>query len=172
MKVILYMATSLNGFIADEKGEEDFLLEENWKTFLELAKKHKCIVIGGNTYEVIKSWGKDYDIGKIKGFEKIVISLRKDIKLSEGYTLGNSIEEGIDIAKSFGVNSLILTGGSELNKGFVKKNLIDEIILNINPVLIGNGIKIFKEDDFEVKLKLMDVKKIKEEIVQLRYRVK
>ena len=37
MKVILYMAMSLNGYIARENGDEDFLSHENWNTFCELA---------------------------------------------------------------------------------------------------------------------------------------
>lgn len=46
VKVILYMATSVNGVIARENNEEDFLSEDNWDTLFQLANKSGCIIWG------------------------------------------------------------------------------------------------------------------------------
>jgi riboflavin biosynthesis pyrimidine reductase len=69
------------------------------------------------------------------------------------------------------MKSVLLTGGGKLNSSFLRNNLVDEILLNINPVLLGKGIKIFSEDQFEKNLKLVAVKKLSSSIVQLHYKL-
>jgi len=66
---------------------------------------------------------------------------------------------------------VVLTGGSTLNSSFAKENLIDEIIFNVEPFVLGKGISVFRSDKFEFKLKLKGVKQLKNNIVQLHYLV-
>ena len=54
----------------------------------------------------------------------------------------------------------------------MKENLIDEIILDVEPLIFGKGIKLFSEGNFEAKLELLEVRKISDNVVQLRYKVK
>ena len=67
---------------------------------------------------------------------------------------------------------VILAGGGEFNSAFIKKGLVDEIIINIEPFVLGNGVKIFSNENFESKLNLIEIKKLKFGIVQLHYNVK
>lgn len=50
------MAMSVNGFIATEKGDEDFLSQENWGKFRQLAEEFGNFVVGRKTYEAVKAW--------------------------------------------------------------------------------------------------------------------
>ena len=74
MKIILFMATSLNGMIADKSGSEDFLSDTNWQTFSDFAKKHGCFIIGRKTYEAVQKW-PDYNFNDIDARLKIVVSI-------------------------------------------------------------------------------------------------
>lgn len=47
---------------------------------------------------------------------------------------------------------VILAGGATINSVFAKKGLIDEVIFYVNPLILGNGIPIFRPDDFNLKL--------------------
>src|SRR3989344_1568659 len=66
----------------------------------------------------------------------------------------------------------IITGGSTLNSEFAKRGLINEVIFDVNPSILGEGIPVFSLSDFELKLELMKVEKIDAGIVELHYRVK
>ena len=169
MKVTLFMSMSVNGIIARENNEEDFLSDSNWKTFLRLAKVHGCFVIGRKTYEVVKSLYKDYNFNDVKS-RKIVVTRNKEFG-ADGFITASSPHDAIEKAKKEGFKSVILTGGSTLNSAFMKENLIDEIILNVEPAVIGNGIKLFAEGGFEKRLKLLGTKKLTVNIIQLHYRV-
>ena len=66
----------------------------------------------------------------------------------------------------------MLIGGEKLNTSFFKENLIDEIWLSVHPLVIGEGKFVMDKLKYFEKLKLLGVKKLKEDLVQLRYKVK
>jgi dihydrofolate reductase len=164
------MATSLNGMIADKNGKEDFLSEKNWDTFLSLAKKSGNFVIGRKTLDAIESWGEEYSLNKIPGIKKVVLSKSKKTK-SKDYDIASSPQKAIDLLKSEGFKTILLSGGSKANSAFAEQGLIDEIILNVNSSVVGEGIPLFSKSDFQFNCKLTKSKELDDGIVQLRYSV-
>jgi dihydrofolate reductase len=106
METILYMATSLDGFISRQDDGEDFLSSENWEQFTEIAG---CFVVGRKTYEVVKEW--DNHSYKDVEAERLVLTNKKDYKVDENFTLVNEVEEAVQLAKNNNCN-LVVTGGS------------------------------------------------------------
>lgn len=171
MKVILYMAISLNGVIARENNDEDFLSDENWDTFVELVNKVGCVIWGRKTLEIVGGWNKRYLEGISKA-QKVVVSSDEKLKLEKGYVKATSPQNALDLLSKQGFKEAIVSGGSKLNSSFAKEGLIDEIIINIDPVVVGKGIPLFSSEDFDLNLKLLEYKKIADNRVQLRYKVK
>lgn len=159
MKIILFMAMSLNGMIAGKNGNENFLSHTNWESFGELAKKHGCFIIGRKTYEAVQKW-PDYNFNDIDAQLKIVVSNNKDLKLNPPFLLADSPKDTIRKATDLKFPSVILTGGSTINMAFLTENLIDEIILNIEPAIVGSGIPLFAESVLEKRLSFISSEKI------------
>lgn len=170
MKVILFMAMSLNGMIASKSGDENFLSETNWKSFSELAKQHGCFIIGRKTYEAVQKW-PDYNFNNIEAKLKIVVSADKSLKLDPSFLIANSPQEAIEKASSMNFECVLLTGGSTINSAFLAENLIDEVILNIEPAIIGSGVPLFAENEFEKRLSFVESERIANDILQVRYKV-
>lgn len=170
MKVILSMAVSANGIIAAKEGSEDFLSNDNWTQFVKLAHKIGCFIWGRKTYDAVSKWEGDY-LSDLKDVRKIIIS-RSAVELMEGFTLANSPEDALRRLEADGFKQALITGGSKLNSEFAKRGLIDEVIFDINPYILGEGIPIFAPDNFEMKLELLGVEKVGQELVELRYKVK
>lgn len=168
MQVKLFMAQTLNAKIAREDGMEDFLSSRNWQEFKKIAENKGIFLVGRKTYEAVKEW-EDKGFSDVEA-ERLVISRQNSLELEEGFTHVGSPEEAIDLAKEE-ANELLVTGGASVNSSFMKKGLIDEIILNIEPYVLGEGLNLFSEADFESDLQLEEVKKFDEDIVQLRYTV-
>ncbi len=171
MKVILYMAISLNGIIARENREEDFLSDDNWLTFLELIKETGCTIWGRNTYEVVKKWEKKY-FDDLEGIVKVIVSSDENYKIDPGFEKAPSPEKALEYLEKNGFDKVIVSGGSGLNTSFAKNNLIDEVIFNINPVVVGKGIPVFSPDNFDLNLEVIETKKISDQIIQVKYKVK
>ncbi len=170
MKVILTMAISANGMIATKEGSEDFLSNENWKQFVNLAKKIGCFVWGRKTYEAVMKWEGDY-LKELQGVKKVIIS-GSDLDLEKDFFLAKSPEDALKMVEDEGFKEVIITGGAITNSYFAKKGLIDEVILDVNPVILGEGIPVFSPNDFELNLDLISAQKVGQEIIELKYEVK
>ena len=170
MKIILSMAISANGIIASKSGSEDFLSQTNWVQFVKLAKKIGCFIWGRKTYEAVIEWEGDY-LKDLEGVKKVIVS-KSSIELKEGFVLANSPENALRILEADGFRETIITGGATLNSEFAKRNLIDEIILDINPSILGEGVPVFNPLDLQMSLELMEVQRIEDDIVELRYKVR
>lgn len=167
---MLFMAVSANGFVASRNGNEDFLPHEGWLQMLDFAKKFGHFIWGRKTYEAVQSWGGDF-MRDIESIPTIVVSSDKKFFYPKNVTVCSSPNEAMRVVEQMGYKKAFLSGGPMLNTSFAKAGLIDEIILNYNPTILADGIKIFCESDFELKLKLKEVKKLSSDIVQIHYSV-
>ena len=170
MKVILTMAISANGMIATKAGSEEFLSHDNWLQFVKLAKRVGCFMLGRKTYEAVIKWEGDY-LSELKDVKKVIIS-SSNLELKEGFILAHSPEEALKMFETDGFNGTIITGGSITNTDFAKKGLIDEVIFDVNPSILGEGIPVFATSDFELKMELLNFEKVGDNIVELHYKVK
>ncbi len=168
MKITLFSAISLNGMIARKNGEEDFLSDANWDLFCNLAKDKGCVILGRRTYENLKSWGKSYT-KKLDGVKKIIISSKK-IEEKDIFN-AEKPEKATEIIEKQGFSEAVLGGGSLTNSSFADLNLIDEAIINIEPIIVPEGIPMLSKNNVELDLELLNVKEISEDIVQLHYKV-
>lgn len=171
MKVILYMAMSANGIIARETGTEDFLSHTNWETFSNLVGEYQNFIVGQKTYEAVKNWGEDYGFDDFAQAVRVVVSDDPSFQLKEGYVLASSPQDALEKLKEKGIETALVTGGSTLNSSFAKEELLDQIILNVEPVIIGEGIPLFKRGQLELQLKLIETKEISNGIIQLHYQI-
>ncbi|MFC1790372.1 dihydrofolate reductase family protein [Patescibacteria group bacterium] len=170
MKVILTMAISANGIIATKDGSEDFLPHDNWIQFVKLAKRVGCFIWGRKTYEAVLKWEGDY-LDDLKNVTKVIIS-RSDLKLNEGFVLAHSPEDALKKLREKGFAKAIVTGGAKTNSEFAKRSLVDEVIFDVNPVVLGQGVPVFYPEVFELKLQLIESTKVSDDIIKLRYKVK
>ena len=67
---------------------------------------------------------------------------------------------------------IVVFGGGEFAKSLFEADLIDEVVLNIHPVLLGSGIPLFHEMKRQVNLELLDCRILKGGYLAVSYRVK
>ena len=103
MKVVLYMAMSLNGMIASKNGNEDFLSDENWRLFIKKAEKVGCFIVGRKTYGIFTNL-KDYNFNKIN-CGKIVVSKKRNLR---NCLIASSPKQAIHQAKKNGFTEVLL----------------------------------------------------------------
>lgn len=168
MKVILYLSITANGMIANERDEVDFVSKNSWKGYQKAVDWADCIIIGRKTYELMP--GSEFNQRK----KYIVITHQKDLpRKTEKVVFSNNPPSVLieNLAKEK-VKQVLISGGSQINSLFMKAGLIDEIYLDIEPIILGKGIKLFADAEFEAKLKLIGIKKLSKDEVQLHYKVK
>lgn len=169
MKVILHASMSVNGFIARENDEEDFLSDQNWFSFQKLAEGAGCFCVGRRAYEVVKEkYMSGYNFDTIRAKPIVLSKTSKKIK----YDIAGSPKEAITKSKAMGFKSLVVAGGGKTNASFMKAGLVNEIVLNLEPFVLGKGVRVFDEEKFESRLKLLKTTKLKSGIIQLHYMIR
>lgn len=169
MRTILYMGITTNGYIAKEDGNSEFTSEEDLKGFFERSKAAGNIVMGKNTFLEASRQG----YFPFPDALNVVVSHQKfENKWGDKIVFTDkSPKEIIDYLNLKNFKTAFLAGGGQLNSSFLKENLVDEIYLDVEPLIFGKGIKIFTDADFEVNLELLETKKLNKNTIQLHYRV-
>lgn len=169
MKVILYMGISINGYIAKENGDSEWTSDEDLKGFYNQSKSAGNIIMGRNTYLAASKSG----YFPFPDALNIVIT-HQNIENKWGDKVlitDKSPKEIIKELEQKGFKNAFLAGGGQVNTSFIKENLIDEIYLDVEPLLLGKGIKLFADGDFEFDLELIEIKKLNSDTVQLHYKI-
>lgn len=163
------MAITPNGMIARKNGKTDFVTGTEWKSFSAMIKKTRNLIVGKTTYHVMVQ-GKEFD--KINPKSVIVVSRNpKSIALLQGHFAVTTPQEALALLKKQGYQTALAGGGGTLNASFLKAKLVDEIFLDVEPFLLGEGKPLFNGKQFETQLKLLGTKKLSKNEVQLHYKV-
>lgn len=170
MHTTLFMAMSVNGFIARENGEEDFISNAHWADYVKLCHEHGNVIIGRKTYEAIKGWDDDIGFDDLIGVTKIILSNDVNMEVGPEFVVLSSPEEAMHFLAESGFENAFVCGGSQVNTAFLKKHLLNTIILNIEPVLVSGGKRVFADDDFLERLTFVSREERENGIVTLTYR--
>lgn len=169
MKVILYMATSVNGSITHGKSDSDWVDKADWEMFNKTITDAGVMIMGSETY---KQFADDFPQ---KSTLNVVVTNKKELldKKIDGALFTNlKPAELLNKLSNDGYKQAVLIGGQTLNTSFIEENLIDEIYIDVHPYLIGEGLKLFGSvEDYFKKLNLVDVTKLKNDLVLLHYNV-
>lgn len=175
-EVVLYIATSLDGYVADEDGDVEWLetFEDSYEdgeegssyeTFFEDVD---CLVMGSNTYEQILSFGEwPYED------RRTIVTTQRDLRRANDHVEFFSGEVG-GLVRSVtdDYDRIWLVGGAALAQSFLAEGHIDEVRLSIVPVLLGGGIALFGPSSVPRRLHLTDETAFESGIVELHYEVR
>ena len=172
LKVSVYIATSLDGFIARKNGDIDWLTggegDQDYG-YAEFMSNIDLIVMGRNTYEKVLTFGGwHYD-------KKVIVLTSRDLITPLGLTdkievLRLSPRELLNQMSIRGTKHIYLDGGVTIQR-FLRAGLVDEMTITLIPILIGEGLSLFGKLDKDVKLELINSEYFNNGFVQSKYKV-
>lgn len=163
INVTMMMAMTVDGKIAKDKTQfADWTSREDKKLFVETSLAHGVIMMGENTFNTFPA--------PLKNRLNVVFSeIEHEEKEGVKWVKGEPEKVLIEL-EQLGYKSALLGGGSYLNSLFLEKKLISEIILTVEPKIFGAGLSLFNRD-LDANLKLLEIKKLNEDTLMLRYQV-
>ena len=168
----VFIATSIDGYIADKDGEIDFLHSVPNPTnddlgYSDFMSNIDAIVMGRNTFEVVRGfdieWPYSVPVFVLSERMKTVPDeLKEKVKLVTG-----PLKEVLTVIHNTGAKQLYIDGGKTI-QSFLRDDLIDEMTITIIPMLLGSGVRLFEDID-ELKFKCTDSKYLIGQIAQHTY---
>ena len=174
-KISLFIATSLDGYIAKPDNDLSFLrlIEKEGEDYgyAEFTNTIDTLIVGRRTYDyVLEEIGPShYDNGQ-RDVYVITRTERPQVGKTIFYT--GDITELVKRLKSEKGKNIYCDGGAEIINELLKHDLIDEFIISVIPVLLGDGIKLFKDGRPEQRLEFITAKTFETGLIQLYYRRK
>jgi dihydrofolate reductase len=164
------VAVSLDGFIAGEKGEYDWIVSDPSIDFGALFKEFDTAVMGRKTYEIMTANGGD---GSLTGLEVVVFSRTLPPKASKGVRVTQDDPRKVIAAlKAQKGRDIWLFGGGVLFRSLLDAGLVDTVEVALMPVLLGSGIPLLPPGA-ATKLALVDQKTLPASgIIALSYRIR
>jgi len=169
-QVILYIAISLDGYIARENGDLDWLslVESPGEDYGYEAhlKTIDTVIMGRKTYEKVLSFGIPFPHKDRKCY---VISNSKTGSDENVEFYNQPIEKLIAELKAQEGKNIFIDGGAQLVNDMIKKDLIDLYTVSVIPTLLGQGISLWQGKYSQLNLSLLSSTSFPSGLVQLCY---
>ena len=148
-KIQLYIATSIDGYIARKDGALDWL--DNMPNpagsdfgYTDFYEGVDTVIMGRKTYEEVLGFGVDWPYPDCKS---LIATSQKDYEVNTPNThvINDISQQSIDQIKNESHKNVWLIGGGDLVKHFLELEVLDEMFICVVPTLIGEGIPLFVE---------------------------
>ncbi|MDB3907378.1 dihydrofolate reductase family protein [Crocinitomicaceae bacterium] len=169
----VFIATSIDGFIADKEGGIDWLHsipnpEGDDMGYASFMNEIDALVMGRNTFETVCSFDIDWPYSKPVFVLSNSLSDIPDKYEGKAFLVKGTLTEILDEIHSKGYDHLYIDGGSTI-QNFLKEELIDTLIITQIPILLGGGISLFGELPSSQKFKCVETKHFLGSVSQSRF---
>lgn len=169
-KVILYIAMSLDGYIARPDDDLGFLsmVEKEGEDYgyTKFINSIDAVIVGKRTYDKVLSMGYDFPHSNKDSY--IITRTPQPALGSVKFYTGDLKELVLNLKKVPGKN-IFVDGGAETVHQLLQDDLIDEFYISIIPILLGDGIPLFRNGRPEVTLEMVNTTSFTKGLVQLHY---
>jgi dihydrofolate reductase len=171
--IFIYIAASLDNFIATPDGELDWLYaipnpEQSDFGFAVFIQRIDALVMGRKTFETVLSFDS-------WPYQKPVFVLSRTLVVLPENAIGKAElirgepAEVVRVLGARGFHNLYVDGGRTI-QGFLEADLIDELIITRVPILLGGGVPLFGSLPREMKFRLISTEHLNETLVKSTYR--
>lgn len=172
-KVKLFIAASIDGYIARPDGSLDWLdrvpnpdqLDFGYYAFYDSVD---TLLIGRKTYEEVLGFGVDWPYPDSKTY--IISNRDVEIKTENTFQLNEPLKQQIEKLRAEDGKDIWVVGGGVLISGVLDLELIDEMLITIAPVILGEGIPLFPNKPKETQFELTKAESFPTGFVNLTYK--
>ena len=183
--VVYFMHASLDGFVAGSNSEMDWITvdDEIFDFVATMTEQADTALYGRVTYQMMEAYwptaggmpnASRHEIEHsiwYKNVSKVVLSKTiNEIGLKNTTVISDNLSEHINKLKQKSGKNILIFGSPRASHSLLNLGLVDEFWIFISPILIGEGISLFKNVPESVKLRLLDTKRFASGVVALHYR--
>ncbi|SHO59542.1 dihydrofolate reductase family protein [Algoriphagus zhangzhouensis] len=166
----VFIATSLDGFIADKNGEIEWLTsipnpDQNDMGYHAFMDSIDALVMGRVTYETVLGFGGEWPYSKPVFVLSNTLESIPDYLNEKVFLIHGNPKEILETIHSKGLNRLYIDGGKTI-QSFMKEGLINELIITTITILLGSGFSLFGDLNIPIHFELKSSKVYLNQYVQ------
>jgi len=183
-KLIFFMHTSLDGFVAGPNGEMNWIKvdEEMFDFVATMTAQADTALYGRVTYEMMQSYwptagdepgaskhDKEHSAWYNKVPKVVLSTTLRESELQNTTVISDDLSERINKVKQADGKNILIFGSPRASQSLLNEGLIDEFWLFVNPIILGEGMPLFKDITGTTKLKLAGSKTFASGVIALHY---
>lgn len=169
-KLVLYIACSVDGYIAGPDGDMSFLnavqTEGEDYGYAEFIASVDTVIIGRKTYDWVMTQVEDFPHANK---ETYILSRSRTGSAGKLHYYNGGLKELVEDLKRSEGKTIFADGGAEVVTALLQQQLVDEMIVSVIPVLLGDGVKLFQAGIPNSILKLESSRQYDSGLLQLKY---
>ncbi len=165
-KIVLYIASSLDGYIARSNGDIDWLFTDQNYGYTKFLDSIDTVLLGRKTYDQVLTFG-EYPYQEKKSY---VFTKNRDFQATSDVEVVTHLESFVKDLRLLEGKNIWLVGGALLIRDFLNQNFVNEVILSVHPLILGDGIPLFANPN-TTALQLTGCQTYSSGMVQLSYDV-
>ena len=163
--LVCFIATSLDGYIAGPAGEIDWLFNDQDYGYTQFVAGVDTVVMGRKTYDICLTFG-EYPYPSMPNY---VWSRTRQRKNKRATFVFGDIAELLKRLKQQEGKTIWLVGGRALVGEAMTHNMLDELIVSLHPIVLGNGVPLFPRDLPKRQFQFIKSEPFNSGLVQLTY---
>ncbi|WP_298495775.1 dihydrofolate reductase family protein [uncultured Algibacter sp.] len=172
----VFIATSLDGYIADKNGGIDWLYtipnpDNNDMGYVEFNNGIDALVMGRKTFETVLGFDVEWPYDKPVFVLSNKLNEIPESHIGKAFLIKGTLSVILNQIRKKGFHKLYIDGGTTI-RNFLKEDLIDEMVLTTIPILLGGGSSLFTELPNELNFELIETKTYLNQITQNHYKRK
>lgn len=169
----VFIATSIDGFIADANGNIDFLHsvpnpDGDDMGYAEFMKDIDALIMGRTTFEMVCSFDVPWPYDKpVFVLSNCLTEISSEYQ-GKAFLVNGELNAVIEEIHEKGYRNLYIDGGKTI-QSFIKEELIDEMTITIIPIILGGGTPLFRATRQEQRFKCTETKRYLDQVVQHKF---
>ena len=166
----LYLEISVDGLIATSNrvsNESSEWSDSAWAAWCGHCTASNNLIVGRETYSELTQ----IDVSDILNPDHKVVVSSQNLELADTWVQCSNPKQAVEYLTSCNVENIIVGGGRQLGLAFVKAGLIDEIVLDVQPLLFGNGTQLLGELDRCIQLELKNCEMLGQGAIRVHYKI-
>jgi dihydrofolate reductase len=172
--LVYHVATTIDNFISHVDGTiSDFPDGDHVADYMEHLQKYDTVIMGRGTYEFGYGYGLRPGELAYPWMENYVVSktLQFDRQNDRLHIVRDNVGAVVSELKARNGSDIYLCGGGRLASYLLDHELIDKLLIKLNPLIYGNGIRLFETSRRTLKLELIRSKAYRSGVVLLEYAI-
>lgn len=170
MKVILYTGLTIDGYIAKIDGNTDWLSKQDFMDFNAICNQTRAVIFGRKSWDEMNPDWLPFKEGE--GMY-VILTRNQSLKSLNSLTVysGSSAVDIVRLFEQLGYQEVCVAGGRETYGYFLRAGVVDELYVDYEPYILGQGIGFTPPEGLDIGLKLLNVSSIGGHTVQLHYQI-
>jgi dihydrofolate reductase len=170
MKISIYIATSINGYISNSRNVPDWLSSQYGQGLFAICREKQAVIMGKKTYDILAPDNLPLQDSGIT----VVLTSQTEVQPANPTVVfaNESPAKIVAMVEEKGFSEAVIIGGAATISDFLNAGLVNDLFVIVEPILLGGEcLPLLRDVPADYKMQLVDSTRLGDSTLQLHYQM-